>query len=85
MLPRGILWGLASVGQPVLLRIPRRRLLCEEQGLGVQQGLLQVQASRTLGLILGASELASSRLLGLGVRLPWRQSSLQLSFVLAPV
>lgn len=84
MLPRGILWGLASVGQPVLLRIPRRRLLCEA-GFGVQQGLLQVQASRTLGLILGASELASSRLLGLGVRLPWRQSSLQLSFVLAPV
>ena len=27
----------------------------------------------------------SPRLLGLGVRLPWRQSSLQLSFILAPV
>ena len=34
VLPRGILWGLASVEPPVLLRIPRRRLLFEEQGLG---------------------------------------------------
>lgn len=50
MVPRGILWGLAPLGQLAPLRVPERRLLFEEQSLEVEQSLPQVLASLTLGV-----------------------------------